>query len=87
MQLQMALSALLFTSLFVIPAEAIEDDECKKKRAAKIEQGRESVSSGLQAAEKSPSQRMQHASSQASQDVDFEGVPADYYKKLDLNSF
>lgn len=87
MQLQMAVSALLFTSLFVIPAEAIENDECKKKREAKIVQGRESVSSSLQAAEKPSSQRMQQESSKESQDVEFEGVPVDYYKKLDLNSF
>jgi Skp family chaperone for outer membrane proteins len=87
MQLQMAVSALLFTSLFAIPAEAIEDDECKKKRAAKIESGRESVSSRQKAVDKSPSQQMQNDSSKSSQDVEFEGVPADYYKKLDLNSF
>jgi hypothetical protein len=87
MQLQMAVSALLFTSLFAIPAEAIEDDECKKKRAAKIEHRRESVSSNQQAIEESSSQRTQKDASKPSQDVEFEGVPANYYKNLDLNSF
>ena len=87
MQFQMAVAALLFTSLFAIPAEAIEDDECKKKRAAEIENGRETVLSSQQAIYESSHQRMEKDASKASQDVEFEGVPADYYKKLDLNSF
>lgn len=78
MQFQIAVSALLFTSLFAIPAQAVEDDESKKKRAYKLEQGRESVSQ--------PQQKVEVASKSCA-DVEFEGVPADYYKNLNLKSF
>lgn len=87
MQFQMAVAALLFTSLFAIPAQAIEEEECKKKRTVKTEKGRESVSSSQQRVANSPIQPILKDSSKTSQDVEFEGVPANYYKNLDLNSF
>lgn len=80
MQIQMAVSTLLLTSLFAIPAQAIENDETDKKRraTANIVQGK---------ASNPPTQPGVEAFSQADKDIEFEGVPAGYYKKLDLNSF
>lgn len=78
MHFQIALSALLFTSLFAIPAQAIEDDESKKKRGAKVEQWRESGSH---------TQKKAECASKAYADAEREDFPADHYKNLDLKSF
>lgn len=79
MHFQMALTALLLTSLFAIPVQAVEDDENKKKRAAaKMEQQQTS----------SPEKRQNAESSRKSEEkADCDSVPANIYDKLDLNSF
>lgn len=78
MQFQIVLSALLLTSLFALPVQAVEEDESKKRRSSsKLDQGatREKV------------EQQGASGSQSEQDVEFEGPPAGIYKNLDLNSF
>jgi len=78
MQLQMAVSALLITSFFAIPAQAIEDDERKKRATAKIKQ---------EQASRSPAQQRTEAANKDDEDSDCESFPASHFKKLDMSSF
>lgn len=75
MHFQMAITALLLTSLFAIPAQAIEDDEKKKKRAIAKTTQQTTVTSDQQSV------------AQNEDDRDCESIPASFYKKLDMSSF
>ncbi|MDD2721557.1 MAG: hypothetical protein PHH47_09655 [Gallionella sp.] len=80
MQFQMVITALILSCLFAIPAQAIEEDENKKKRAvAKAEQ--------VTPASASATRQTQAASSKVEDDSDCESIPASFYKKLDMSSF
>lgn len=78
MQFQMVITALILSCLFAIPAQAVEDDENKKRRAA---------IKTAQPASAAPAQQRASVAEKTEDDRDCESIPASFYKKLDMSSF
>lgn len=87
MQIQMVITALTLTALFAIPAQAVEDDESKKRRAAAKTAQPATVTAASATATAAPAPQSASVTKQTEDDRDCESIPASFFKKRDMSSF